>query len=107
MNRKERRWRAKRVSERRRKIARIRAGQGYYVPDPDNFSDGYYRDNNFLCHYYGSIKIKRKFRQLASSRYWKHRPHFWVKSVNYCRNELRQMNRMDADEKDYYQYLME
>ncbi len=100
MNREERRRRTKRIVSRRRRIAKIRSEQGYTVPAPDAFADGFFRDNNFLCHWYGSLKRKRKFRQQAARRYWKTRP--TSKTIDYCMNEWRQVSSMEDAEKMYY-----
>lgn len=102
MNRKERRRRTRLIVLRRRRIAKIKSIQGYNVPAPEAIADGFFRKNGFMCHHYGSVRSKRKFRQQATSRYWSHRPHFEMKTIDYCRNEWRQVNSMEDAEKTYY-----
>ena len=97
----ERRRRTKRAIKRRRRLAKIKETQRYAVRDLDEFSDGLFRTNNFLCHYYGSNRAKRKGRQWFAMRYWRNRPRFDIAAVRYCPNERRQQECMDAEERAY------
>lgn len=101
MSRGKRRRLARKAVRRRKRIAWIKAAQGYTVPAPERIADGYFRKGGFLCHRYGSVREKRKFRQQANGRYWKHRPHMTPKYLNCGRNELRQMDSMDDKEREY------